>query len=288
MFPPGWKNIDESLFLQVCKGLSGLDVTKAGQTELVKRLTEDQEILERAGIALKRAFDWLSARAGVVHEELLPYALQAALIAIQFDREPETLTLERTVESWFWRTSWSEIFASAAFRDVRAEQDLLTSAIDTGIPIDSWTRDQPLPARFDFRSARVRLFVLRLAIRKDLTDDAGEQVDGASLLKTYGRDALVRLFPVPRGASPELKRLLQGVGNRFLLDPSKEATLRDRLRYGPEIPESALSSQFISKESLAALQNGNIEEFLVRRSQIMEEWDKEQWETEKLSGLFEI
>ena len=227
--PAGWREVEDGLFLQVCKGLAGLDMTKSGQTELVKRLTDDSSILEQAGTALSRALAWLSEDLGVVREELLPYAFQVVLLAVELARRPEIRLPAPSFASWFWRTGWSEVFATAAYRTVNEEQEILARPVSGGDQA-AWAREQELPTRFDFRSARVRLFVLRLSRRPELTDAQGQIVSGTALLNKHGREAMVRLFPVPRGASSTLKQKLQGAGNRFLVDPNSDCLLRERLK----------------------------------------------------------
>lgn len=279
--PSGWHKIDDGIFLQVCKGLSGLDTTKAGQTELVKKLVEDPTLLAQAGDGLKRAVDLLMRSGGVARQELLPYAFQIVLLAIELSSKEQNDFLEPAFMSWFWRTSWSEAFGSASYREVMSEQ---ASLRDTHHEID-WVRAQPLPERFDFRTARVRLFMLRLAARPGLVDETGQHVDGRALLADHGRDALVRLFPANRKASPTFKRLLQGGGNRFLVDPNRESILRERLQYGPDLSAETLNSHFVDTETLMALRQGDLETFLRRRAAEMDAWDLAEWNAEKKISL---
>ncbi|MEJ8850195.1 DUF262 domain-containing protein [Variovorax rhizosphaerae] len=278
--PAGWREAEDGLFLQVCKGLAGLDMTKSGQTELVKRLTDDSSILERAGTALSRALAWLSGELGVVREELLPYAFQVVLLAVELARRPEIRLPAPPLASWFWRTGWSEVFATSAYRTVKEEQEILARSVGGGDQA-AWAREQDLPARFDFRSARVRLFVLRLARRPELTNAQGQIASGTALLSKHGREAMVRLFPVPRGASPSLKQKLQGAGNRFLVDPNSDWFLRDRLKVGPDLSDMALASHFVDTESLLALRAGRLEEFIGRRAEAMNIWDRNEFELEQ-------
>lgn len=278
--PLGWMGIDESLYLQVCKGLAGLDVTKAGQTELVRKLGEDPTLLDRASEALKIVIAWLDSSIGVSHEELQPYALQVVILATVFEKLKMPLVPNEAFASWFWRTSWSEVFATAAYRDVRSEIEALERSVQGGDdPL--WVREAGLPDRFDFRSARVRLFTLRLAKRKGLSNSAGQVVSGRDLILRYSREALVRLIPPQRGASQSLKRLTQGPGNRFLIDPVEIAVFRDRLKFGPDFADDVLSAHFIDDEALEALREGELEIFLSRRAKAMEAWDLQEWNRQK-------
>lgn len=273
--PLGWREIEEGIFLQICKGLAGLDMTKAGQTELVKKLKDDETLLERAGENLKHAVEWLSSSMAVTHMELLPYAFQVVLLAVVDTRR----TRDDVLKAWFWRTGWSEVFASATYRQVKTEQENLRNSVPT-----TWEREG-LPARFDFRSARVRLFLLRLATQRTLYDASGKPTEGKALLATHRREALVQLFPIPRGASPSLKRLLQSAGNRFLIEPDQDSVLRERLKVGPNLSSQALTSHFVDREMLKVLRKGDLETFIYQRKEKMEQWDEEQWNSERLGIL---
>lgn len=281
--PSGWRNIDEGLYLQVCKGLTGLDLTKAGQTELVRRLSEDATLLDRASDAIGSVIDWLAHGVGVSHDDLQPYILQIVILATVFDKIKQGVLPEKLFAAWLWRTSWSEVFATAAYRDVRFEMEALENLVHYKKKVN-WFRESNLPDRFDFRSARVRLFTLRLANRKELTDSSGQVISGVELLKKHGRDALTRLFVAPRNAAPALKRLIQGPGNRFLIDPSTDGIFRDRLKFGPDYSEEVLLAHFITPENLRILRRDNLEEFLRNRAAAMEQWDFDQWQTCQLEA----
>lgn len=276
----GWNDAEDGLFLQVCKGLAGLDMTKAGQAELVRKIQDEPGLLHRAGDGLKQAASWLSDCAMVVRQELLPYAFQLVLLAVELDRSKGAVS-QKAFHRWFWRTCWSEVFASATYRQVQAEQETLLGASEGSHEPMFWLRDVGLPERFDFRSARVRLFTLRLAARTDLVGADGNPASGRELLTAHGREALVRLFPVPRQASSNLRRLLQGAGNRFFIDPASDVVLRGRLRIGPDLSVDALRAHFIDTQALAALRGGDLETFLARRSSAMDEWDLSEWNAEQ-------
>jgi hypothetical protein len=163
---------------------------------------------------------------------------------------------------------------------VQNEQSRLQTMID-GTPSLLWRRERELPDSFDFRSARVRLVMLRLAVRPGLIDANGDPADGRVLLERHGRNALVRLFSAPARASSALKKLIQGAGNRFLIDPHQIAAFRDRLKNGPALPQSGLDAHFIDKKTLAALRKGDLETFLLRRKEAMNVWDRAEYDAER-------
>lgn len=280
-FPTGWKDIDEVLLLQVCKGLADLDMTKAVQLALANKLREDPTVLDRASSGLLHAAKWLAKHASVFRKELLPYAFQIVLLAVEWDRLGGRTPPTEAMLHWFWSTCWSESFASATYRQVRAEQNRLRAAIEGKWEQLYWEREHDVPDLFDFRSAHVRLVMLRLATRRGLIDGYGNPAEGPPLLSGYGRDALVRLFPAPSRASASLKKLLQGAGNRFLLPPDEAKAFREQLKYGPEFPDEGLHAHFIDREALTALRHGDLETFLSRRAAAMNDWDRAEYESAK-------
>lgn len=283
-FPTGWRDIDEVLFLQVCKGLADLDMTKAVQLALANKLREDPTVLDRASSGLLRAAKWLSEHALVFRKELLPYAFQVVLLAVEWDRLEGRMPPNQAILDWFWSTCWSESFASATYRQVKAEQNRLRAVIDGKREQLYWERDHDVPELFDFRSAHVRLVMLRLATRQGLIDGYGNPAHGPALLSFYGRDALVRLFPAPNRASASLKKLLQGAGNRFLLPPEEARAFRERLKTGPEFPEDGLRAHFIENEALHALRQGDLETFLSHRAKAINDWDRNEFESARLAA----
>lgn len=275
-FPYGWQKIEDGIFLQVCKGLSGLDMTKAAQNELVKKITDNEDLLNNAFVSLRKAVELLEKKAGVAQQELLPYTLQLVLLAIELSKTTLTPDLENWYVRWFWMTGWSEVFASASYKQVKQEQDSLSNKNQ-----QVWTRNSTLPERFDFRYARVRLFMLRLAKRHLYYNDSGQTVDGTLLLKQFGREALVKLFSNPTMASPNLKKLLQGVGNRFLLNPRQETEFKDKLMSSQDLKTELLKIHFIDQFAIDALRSGDLEGFISHRAKLMEDWDNSEWENMK-------
>ena len=269
--PFGWRSIDDSIYLQICKGLANLDMTKAGQEELVRFIKNDPEMLDRAGRGLSAAIELLSEQCNVIQYELLPYAYQLVLLAVEFASDRLKRQESRFVD-WFWRTGWAELFSSTTYRQMTSEQAYLRGVASSDA---RWYRD-PLPDRFDFRSARVRLFTLRLA-QRDIIGATGTRISGRWLLEQYGRESLGRLFAAPKDASARLKQLLQGNGNRFFMLPNEQSEIFDALYFSDQLSQKFLDSYFLDRRALSLLRQGDLEGFLLRRASKIEAWDRSEW-----------
>lgn len=277
-FPPGWRDIEDRVLLQICKGLISSEISKIDENDLIAGIRHDNSILDRAAIGLKNAINLLEKECGVVRADLVPYSAQLIYLAIQFvTRDKEQLPTTQFI-NWFWRTGWTEIFGSGSFRQHRIEQDNLRKMnvqSDVGLWKGSWTA----PKRFDSRHARIRTWMLKMAAR-DMVEENGEIIHTVHLLERHGKDLFVKLLVAPTGASSRLRTLLLSVGNRFLIDPAKLNHFRKILLSNKTLPSSFMRAHFIDQPSLDALRQGNYETFLEERNAKISRWDLAEWKTE--------
>lgn len=278
--PHGWRDLDDRVFLQVCKGLAGLDITRGDEHELVKRINKEPALLGQAGVGLQQAIELLEQEANVVNLQLLPYVYQLTLLAIALGSRVSAsgaISSRHLFLSWFWRTGWDESFASASYRKVRSEQALVAQLESEPLGI-KWEREGLSEGRFDFRLARTRLFLLRMSRRSDLCLHNGVKLDGRVMLAQYGRDAMSRLFSnVPANSSDELKKLIQGAGNQVFYPPAEVKVLRERLQRGPDLAPELLHSLFIDPVALQALREGDLQVFMESRFKAIDAWDEQEY-----------
>jgi hypothetical protein len=271
--PRGWLEIDDRLFLQVCKGLIATDLTKVTEIKLVNELKENNGLLDSAAAGLQQAIAMLVDQGGVLRQDLLPYSMQLIFLAIEFANRKGDEIPTHAFMAWFWRTAREEVFGSASFRQVRAEQDAL-SKLTGNDGNESWQGAWKMPKGFDSRFALIRLLMLRMAARPHLVDESGQKIDARQLLEVHGKECFVRLWNTPNGATPKLKALLQTLGNRFLIDPAKTQALRKCLQDSTEtVPAAVLNSHFIEDKALAALRANDLETFIQMRNAKIAAWD---------------
>lgn len=281
--PLGWRELEDRIFLQVCKGLIASDISKVNEDQLVKAIKNNSDLLDQATEGIRQAITLLSNKGGVVRQELLPYALQLVYLAIEFAKHTGgTIPAipEQAFMTWFWQTAWTEAFGGASFRQVRAAQDALHK-LRICMDRENWRGEPNPPRHFDPRHARSRLWMLRMAARSGLVDENGKDINTRMLLETHGCNAFVRLFPTPKGASPKLKQLLKSCGNRFLLEPNNAFTFRQWLLDPSKEYANFLKTHFIDERTLLALRENKLETFIEIRCEKIARWDLAEWNSEK-------
>ena len=277
-FSSGWKDLEDRLFLQVCKGLIANDISKVEEKQLIENIRKNSDLLDRAADGIYKAINLLESKAGVVRYEMLPYALQLVYLAIACASNSYEEKFDPPFLSWFWRTGWAEVFGSGSFRQMRMEQESLKKII-INQSSNEWSTHETLRTRFDSRYARVRVWMLRMAMLQGGYKDGEMVYTGYELLRRCGKDAFVKLVSTPKDSSLELKNLYQSLGNRCLIDPTQLAFFRRELQSG-EVNQITLEKHLIDRESLKKFQNGDIEGFIRARNTLIEKWDYDQWHFE--------
>jgi len=241
----GWQHLDEKVVLTICKAQLDLDLFSRDVDALTDQLERDPGIIDRAGEALSRATEFLALHCGVHGLQTLPYTLQLVLIA---DALPRWNHRPSWLRDWFWLMTYVEYFGGSNSTQIRKARDLLNEAI-RGEPWITDPRDlipnltsQTAIARverFDFRAARSRAIVLRMASLKPMPEPE-------ILVALHGRDAVQKIF-TKKELSAHLG--LSADGHLFFM-------------FGPDLGES-VANRFIADPSLPKSDPGSVHE--VRR-----------------------
>ncbi|MCW5691141.1 MAG: DUF262 domain-containing protein [Pseudolabrys sp.] len=256
--PVGWAELDEDPILKACKAAFGLDVYKTNAQELSDKLRVRRAVVQEVGYSLRRAAEFLWSRCGVPSPDLVPYSLQVVILAEAFRLSPDPdNNLQELIISWFWMTTYGELFAGMSGDRVRVVLGDMREMLRTGRPKWTWQRPfevKPLRQTFDFRAARAKAFAFRLAA---IQDQLGPDREGSQILADAGRKGLVQILPWSKGqrdtyASP---------GNRFLVHPAYAAAFREALLAGL-IDEPLRRKHAIPDEAMGALMAGDFPAFV--------------------------
>lgn len=252
------------------------DVQRTQWDSLAKRVQGklDAAVADTEG-AIRLTVGFLQDHCRVPLARLVPYQLQVMLLTAAFHENPDPSPEQRRfLEQWFWGTSWSGYFASANTTQVRNDLDRMKRFARGEVPLP-WDPQaaRPFPNRFDFRSARVRAYLLwelrRFEIRLDLD---GKPVDPVSLLARSHTTAYQQVCTGTRSSSHPANRLTfptpSGVSpRRALLDLWNDAPV--------DLTDEILASQGIPHAALGRLAQGDAEGFINQRADYLAQMEAE-------------
>ncbi len=178
--PLGWGEIEEEVVLKTTMMALGLDPYEKDPDKVSKLLKARPDAIEHAAKALAKAATFLKRKCGLGSLDLLPYTMQAILLADVF-RRPELVRGEgqlRCLEDWFWLTSYGGLFAGISGGRLQRAVEYLREDLKRDSLRWPGTRAfsrAPLRPRIDARAARSKVLALWLARREPL-EGAGSPV----------------------------------------------------------------------------------------------------------------
>jgi hypothetical protein len=255
-----------TIFRSVLAAAGETDVQDARWEILANRVEGRlEEAVRGTDHALRQAVGFLRGQVGVPFAGLVPYQLQLMLLTACFHRTPELDQARlRELERWFWGTSWSGFFAGANTTQVKnALQDMKDFA--DGKSASPWDAQaaRPFPDKFDFRSARVRAFILwELREYPRRRGCNGKDVDPVELLARSHTTAYQHVVRgIPSASHP---------ANRLIFPTEPGVSVRSALLgLQPDEEEAVIASHGIPPHAMACLRAGDGEGFVTFRVDAM-------------------
>ena len=271
--PVGWLDVDDDRVLAVCKVRLDLDIYKTEPDQLSRALRERPALLEEAVKALAAAAQFLRATCGLPSPQLLPYGVQAVILADACAEQPEmSPAATAAVADWFWITSFSELFFAMSGTRLQTTISMMRLMVEDGRrrwPGVRAPSRRALAGRFDFRFARAKTLSLRLAALGPLGPEL-QRVETDDLFAVEGPAAMNRL--VPRSAVRA--RLFSGPENRLLGWPKDFSALQSRL-LDAAAPQQLLDSHCVPRRAAELLWQNKMEAFLEARHAALESLEDE-------------
>lgn len=267
----GMGRFDEERLLTCLLALRGQDPTRT----LAEHLRRDPQVLRGAVQetlpVLRRVLSFLRRDTGIPHLRLLPKSILLDVLTRFFflHEEPGPRT-RALLARWFWRTVLGAgIFDDRTLRrrGIAAVGEDEEISVQRLLQLVHKERPRPpeLPEAFDARADESRIVLLALAHLGPRHLRVGDPIDIAALVEEYDKDAFLKVLEKP---GLELSR---SAANRIL--HAKVASIYRLLRvmaiHAKDDP--VLRSHAIDRESASLLARGNLEEFLVRRSELLTE-----------------
>ena len=214
-------NLDRVFLLRSVLAALGRDIYAKDWADLMVKPEVREKLpdaFESAAAGIRSALEYLRER-GVTSDRLLPYGLQLVMLGEFFRLCPQPATaVVELLDRWFWVTSFTGWFgrvntaqAELALSEIRS----LAKGTGTGFSVvDLAAPAQPLPARFDGRSARVRAFLLYLASLTPRSLLGEYDLDPGELLSALGTGAIGYVL----SNFPDRRDLIRSPANRMFLD----------------------------------------------------------------------
>jgi hypothetical protein len=260
-----WEDLDEKYILATVRAHAKLRIVSPDADATSKAIAKKPALIEEAVNNLRLAAAFLRQACGVPSPHLLPYSYQGVVMAEAFRQNPNPDTSVReALKTWFWRTSYLAYFLGARDNDVNDALREIRELVTTGrtAPVGpGFGNVEALPKRHDFRNARSKVFLLRLASLMPQDHD-GHSFDAVRCLAAYEARAAMQLLVPGDPASVNAS----GPENRFIIEPEKISGFR-ALLHDPSanLSDAFLRSHVIDREFLAAVHFGHYAEALRRR-----------------------
>jgi len=225
-------------------------------------------VVDRCENSIVNAVSFLRSIIRVPSDKFLPYNLQLVFLSEFFYVQPDpTSTQLKELVKWFWFTSYSGWFAGANSSKIRRGlDDLRDFASNESQQILSDLEYQlktvEIPEKFDFRFARIKAFILFLN-QLDPLPLNNEQGGLENCLAEYGSKALHNII------SSEVN----SYANKIIAGSVKTGFARSEFTNIPvnKFQEEVLNSHAITADSLLALNNNDVINFLkLREEKIVE------------------
>ncbi len=258
-------NIDEDIYRT--------DWTRLASERREHLLQKLREGVERTSASFGHAVAFLSD-CGVNTSRLLPYSIQFVLLSSFFDKNPApSEDLLYFLRRWFWASSFSTWFGGAntarvsalvtEFREIAAEGKSPAELVN--FEMDALAL--PFPKSFDMRSARTRTLLLVMVSLKPLHPDGELIAEPWREISEKGPGGVGHIFREPgssRAGNP---------ANRMIRPPGAAKGLLyswiDRTFANAD--DKVLGSHGLTRRLLYDLHEGNVEEFIAGRQQLLSE-----------------
>lgn len=266
LVPRGWGEVEDETVLRVVKADADIDLYDRSAEAVSLRIREEPERLDRAVERLALTADILRRRCGVHSWALVPYGLQAGLIAAALAGVEDVRAVEKPIADWLWLTTYGEMFTGISGYRVAQVLDDLGKAMGDGRV--RWSgakplRLRPLPRRAAWFGARIKALALRLAEAQRSVSSGS--TDPFEVLAAHGHHALVSLLTRRQASRPTCS----SPGNRFLCPPAELSELRRRISEG-DIDATLARAHLIPPVSIAAAEAGQWDRFVSERLAFIE------------------
>lgn len=253
--PYGWGSLDSQVLVNVLKAQLDLDIYSSHVEKVFSALKKDRGPLDRLGDAMVEAAELLG-KLGVRGLGALPYTYQLVTLATIAAWDPGVLRDDENWEalrSWFWVTTYTEIFAGSTGSRIREIIRELSAALKARKKLhwEDVGSVKPL-TQIRLSTGRARAFLL---FSTTLPHDEEAKARLQEVLGIADTRTVHPLVPGEDGTSP---------GNRVIATAAELRRLRKAIADGT-IDEQMADAFCIPSAALKHLRKGDVSRFIEAR-----------------------
>lgn len=266
----GWGELPERMILNTCKARLDLDVYLADVEAISEEIRRRPDVLEDTTNSLVAAARFLQS-CDIEGSAVLPYSYQVVLLADAIARvDALDEQAENALRRWLWASTYAELFAgmsSTLLRETLVHVRAVAAGSADPLAIIGDRTIVPI-TRFDFRAARSRALMLRMAADLHPQSSTGDLLDALPLLAREGVKATPMLYSTRELGDVEVSSRPE---NRVICDPRDIRRLRAELTVPiAAMPDTFFESHGFDEATREAVRGGNPKEVLrLRRRRLL-------------------
>lgn len=195
----GFGDLPEKILLQCLSGI----IKQSTTTSTILSLTsqEVQENFDLLDKSIKKAIDYLSTQLHIESRDFLPHVQQLIGLSYFFSKlHTPTVEQTRTLQKWFWRTSFSRRYSAQTDEKMNADVSFMNKVLGNdmsglGNYKHTLTDEQLTTQKFTKTNPIVRAFLVLLAQKNPLNLINGDKIDLADTLSRYNSREYHHVFP---------------------------------------------------------------------------------------------
>lgn len=255
-------------------------------TKTSEILTLDPELVrnnvELLRKSIEHAIDYISTQFNAKSEDFLPKAQQLVALTYLFSKRNSLTAIQtKFVQSWFWRTSFSDRYSFSTDakmdEDILFINDLLNNNFDSINKYSSNTTEQILIKQtFSKSNPSVRAILLLLSKSNPLDLTNGHTIDTGEALSNYNKKEYHHVFPNAYLKKAGRKTAeINSICNFCFLPANSNKIITNRKPsdyFFNIIPNDSIKiilDSNILPQRLALYENDNFDDFLIERSKLL-------------------
>lgn len=266
-----WGSLDEKYILAVIRSNEGLEISSPNALSTSKFIKDHPEAISNAVDSIIKAASFLRDHCLIPSPDFVPYSYQFVFLSYAFlNQNYDAGSKLELLKRWLWKTTYTGFFRGAResdLGDARRQIDRILERDEepfTDDPRGSFIV-RPERGRFDFRSARSRAIVNRLADIQ-ISNNEHNRPEILETMAELGSKCLMTMVSGKEYQGTDAK----GFENRFLIPFNDGLAIQGNLTTAYLLNDSvAMASHAVDHSAMLSLLDNDIAGFFAHRRHLI-------------------